>query len=84
MKTPKITAGQIWYQAETGDHFLVAGADRTHVVVCQVAVRRDGHPVAHPRGRKADRILARDFDGQLFEYVTTATAAPKAGASDGR
>lgn len=79
MKIRKPSPGEIWYHAQEGAHFLVAGADRTHAVVCQVAIRRDGHPVAHPRGRKADRVLVRDFTNGLYEYIGTAKAVATSG-----
>ncbi|MFE3583744.1 hypothetical protein [Streptomyces vinaceus] len=80
MNTPKPAAGQIWYDTEEGTHVLLAGADRTHAAACRVAIRRNGQPIAHPRGRKAERILVRDFTNGQYEYVVTA----KAVASDGR
>jgi len=52
--------GEIWQTAD-GTHALVAGVDGSHVVACSVAVWPDGTVTAHPRGRKAERVLLPEF-----------------------
>ncbi|MFD5678618.1 hypothetical protein, partial [Streptomyces sp. NPDC127040] len=61
MTTPKPGAGQIWQNQLTGQHVLVAHADQGHAVTCPVKLRADGHPVSHPRGQKAERVLTSWF-----------------------
>lgn len=72
-KPLKPVAGDIWL-TDRGGYVLVAGADRSHAVVCPVAVRPDGSVVAHPRGRKADRILLTAFSRGPYRYVGAAKA----------
>lgn len=73
---PKPTPGDIW-QTDQGSYVLVAGVDSSHVTVCSIAIRQDDTVVAHPRGRKADRLLRTVFSRGLYEYVGVAKA-PKA------
>lgn len=72
MTASKPAPGDIWKSAD-GGHVLVAGMDGSHVVVCSVAVR-EGHVVAHPRGRKAVRVLSTAFSGGVYRYAGVAKA----------
>ncbi|MFD4912787.1 hypothetical protein ACFWNR_06140 [Streptomyces virginiae] len=79
MNTPNPIPGDIW-QTDQGGYVLVAGVDSSHVTVCSVAVRRDDTVVAHPRGRKAERLLRTVFSRGQYRYRGVAKA-PKAVAS---
>ncbi|MCY0916969.1 hypothetical protein OS965_02110 [Streptomyces sp. H27-G5] len=70
-KTPKPAPGDIW-ETSDGGLVLVAGMDGSHVTFCSVAIRRDGSVVAHPRGRKAERVLLPKF--ACGRYVGVAKA----------
>jgi hypothetical protein len=65
--------GDVWL-TDLGGYVLVVGVDGSHVVTCPVAVRPDGSVVAHPRGRKAERILLTAFSRGLYRYAGVAKA----------